>query len=72
MDWMKALSSALVVLVILWSAGSTVELFLTTFSVGGTVIASGATIAVVVLTLLAMIFVGVRGSGGLDNPDAYW
>jgi len=72
MEWTKIVSAALVVLVIIWSAGSTAELFLTTLSVGGSVIASGATIAVVALALVAMVLVGVRGSGGIENPDSYW
>lgn len=72
MRWTDVLSVALIVLVVLWIAGATVELFSTTFSVGEHVMAAGVTVALVAVALLAMIAVGIRGSGGLENPDSYW
>lgn len=72
MDRMKLLSTALVVLVVLWSAGATVELFLTTFSVGANVTPAIVTVALLAVVLLAMIAVGARGRRWLANPRSYW
>lgn len=72
MRWTTVLSAALIVLVIFWSAGATVELFVTTFSIGDRVTAAGVTVVLVAVAILAMVAIGVRGSRGLENPDSYW
>ncbi len=72
MDWTKLLSTALVLLVVFWSAGAAVELIATTFSLGGNVVAAGATVAFVAFALVVTIAVGARNRRWLDNPDAYW
>ncbi len=72
MDWMRLLSIALVLLVVLWSAGATVELLATTLSIGPHVMASAATIAFVTLVLVVLIAAGARNRRWLANPDTYW
>lgn len=72
MNRVGILSAVLVILVVLWSAGSVVELFLTTFSVGPNVVPAALTIGFVVIVLLATIATGARNRRWLDNPDAYW
>lgn len=72
MNRLKWLSAALVVLVVLWTSGATVELFFTTFSVGMDVTPSAVTVAVLAVALLAMIAVGARSRRWLANPDHYW
>lgn len=72
MDRMKLLSTTLVVLVVLWSAGATVELFLTTFSVGANVTPAIVTVALLVVVLLVMIATGARSRRWLKNPRSYW
>ncbi|MGM0718269.1 MAG: hypothetical protein ACQET5_14105, partial [Halobacteriota archaeon] len=61
-----------VVLVVLWSAGATVELFLTTFSVGANVTPAAVTVALLVAVLLATIAIGARSRQWLANPRSYW
>jgi hypothetical protein len=72
MDWTKPLSTVLVLLVIVWSAGAAVELFATTFSIGPNVTAAAAVLAFVALVILVMIAVGARNRRWLDNPSSYW
>lgn len=72
MDWIKLLSGALVILVVLWSAGVAVELFATTFSIGPDVTASFAVVAFLAIALLAAIVAGARNRRWLENPDSYW
>jgi hypothetical protein len=71
MDWTRPLSLALVVLVVLWLAGATVELFITTFSVGPDVWPSALSIVALAVVLAAGTAVGARGRRWLDNPG-YW
>lgn len=72
MDRMKLLSGAFVVLVVLWSVGAAVELFMTTFSVGAHVTPSLVTVALLGVVVLATVAVGARGRRWLENPDSYW
>ncbi len=72
MDRMKLLSGAFVVLVILWSAGSAVELFLTTLSIGPHVTPAAVTIALLGVVVLAAVVAGARGRRWVENPDSYW
>jgi hypothetical protein len=72
MDWAKLLSTAIVLLVIVWSAGATVELIATTFSIGPTVLPAAATVAFLALALLAAIGLGARSRRWLENPRSYW
>jgi hypothetical protein len=72
MDRIRLLSAALVVLVVLWSAGATVELFFTTFSVGANVTPAIVTVALLAVVLLAGIAVGARNRRWLANPRSYW
>lgn len=72
MDWVKLLSTALVLLVVFWSAGATVELIATTFSLGENVIESAAVVAFVAFALLVAIAVGARNRRWIANPDHYW
>lgn len=72
MDRMKLLSTALVLLVIFWSAGAAVELIATTFSLGANVTAAAATVAFVAFALLVAIAVGARNRRWIANPDHYW
>ncbi len=72
MNWVKLLSGASVVLVVLWIAGSTVELFATTFSIGPHVTASLAVVAFLAVALAVTILAGARNRRWLENPDSYW
>ncbi len=72
MDRVKLLSGAFVILVVLWSAGSTVELFATTFSIGPHVTASLAVVAFLGVVLAVTILAGARSRRWLENPDSYW
>lgn len=72
MDRMKLLSGAFVVLVVIWSAGAAVELFVTTFSVGAHVTPAAVTVALLAIVVLAAVAAGARGRRWLENPDSYW
>lgn len=72
MNWAKSLSTVVVLLVILWSAGAAVELIATTFSTGANVLAAAVTLVFVAFVLLVMIGVGARSRRWLENPRSYW
>lgn len=72
MNRSKLLSTAVVLLVIVWSAGATVELIATTLSVGANVMPAAVTLAFVAFVLLVMIGVGARNRRWLANPRSYW
>jgi hypothetical protein len=72
MNSKKSLTTAIVLLVVVWSAGAAVELIATTFSVGGNVLPAAVTLAFVALLLLVMIGVGARNRRWLENPRSYW
>lgn len=72
MDRMKLLSGILVVLVVLWSAGAAVELFLTAFSVGPHVTPAVVTVVLLATAVLAAVAVGARGRRWVENPESYW
>ena len=72
MNWKKSLATAIVLLVVVWSAGAAVELIATTFSVGGNVLPAAVALAFVALLLLVMIGVGARSRRWLENPRSYW
>jgi len=72
MDRTKLLSGGVVGLVVLWSAVSVAELFLTTLSVGPHVRPAAVTVAFVGVALLLGAALGARGRRWLDNPAAYW
>jgi hypothetical protein len=72
MNWTKLLSTAVVLLVILWSAGAAVELIATTFLVGTNVLPAAVTLAFVAFVLLVMIGVGARNRRWVENPRSYW
>mgnify|MGYP000232195822 CR=1 FL=1 len=72
MDSKKLLSTAVVLVVVLWLAGAAIELIATTFSIGPNVIPAAVTLGFVALTVLAAIVVGARNRRWLENPDSYW
>lgn len=72
MDVLKLLSGALVLLVVVWTAGSTVELFLTTLSIGSNVVPAAVTLGLLVVVVLAAVGVGTRNRRWLENPRSYW
>ena len=72
MNWVKPLTVALIALVVLVTAGSIVELFLTTFSIGANITPALVTVLVLVVVLFAAIAVGARNRQWLKNPDSYW
>jgi len=72
MDVLKLLSGALVLLVVVWTAGSTVELFLTTLSIGPNVVPAAVTLGLLVVVVLAAVGVGARNRRWLENPRSYW
>jgi hypothetical protein len=71
-NWTKLLSTAIVLLVIVWSAGAAVELIATTLSVGPTVLPAAATLAFLAAALLVTVGVGARSRRWLENPRSYW
>jgi hypothetical protein len=71
MDWTRLLSIALVILVVLWVSGATVELLITTFSVGSHVQSAALVVAALAVVLAVGIAVGARGRQWLANPG-YW
>jgi len=72
MNRSKLLSTAIVLLVIVWSSGAAVELIATTLSVGANVMPAAVTLAFVAFALLVMIGVGARNRRWIENPRSYW
>jgi len=72
MDRPKLLSAFLVVTVVLWTAGSAVELFSTTLSVGPNVGAAAATVAFLAVVTLTAVGLGARSRRWIENPRSYW
>ncbi len=72
MDIVKSVSGVFVLLVVLWTAGSAVELFLTTLSVGPNVAPAAVTLGLLVVVVLATVGVGARSRRWLENPRSYW
>jgi len=72
MDRTRIFTLAVVAAVILWSAGATAELFVTTLSIGETVVPAAATLAFVALVLLVGVATGAKGPRWLRNPRSYW
>ncbi|MCQ4333384.1 hypothetical protein KM295_07805 [Natronomonas sp. F2-12] len=72
MDWPKLLSVAIVLLVIVWSAGATVELIATTLSIGPNVVPAAVAVAFLAFALVVAIGVGARSRRWLENPRSYW
>lgn len=72
MDRRKVLSALLVAIVVVWTAGSAVELFSTTLSVGPNVGAAAATVAFLAVVTVAAVGLGARSRQWIGNPRRYW